>query len=85
MQIVPRKIVLQEWLEQMNLNIMSMPIMNVPYAKKEANTCAEYVGDQFVFFSAPSKTQSLKIRSTGQIRQRMLDVVNFCALIVGNF
>ena len=38
-----------------------------------------------VFFSAPSKTQSLTMRATGYTRQRMLDVVNFCDLIVGNF
>ena len=79
---------LQKWLEQMSLNTMSMPtyddIPATECALKEANTCAEYVENQFVLFSAPSKTQSLTMRSTGYIRQTMLDVVNFCALIVGN-
>ena len=49
---------------------------NVLYALKKANTCAEYVGTWFVFFSAPSKTQNLIMRATWYIRKRILKAVN---------
>ena len=53
-----------------------------PFLRKYGNETEDIVS-QFVFFSAPSKTQSLIMRSTGYIRQRILDVVSFRALIVG--